>query len=130
MYYTCNSSPEGGYHTVAAVFSDDLVSWKGKKEVFISDMSGTCGGPCESPFVIKYKDKYLLFIGPYGAYSGDYNDTAVYVSDDPLYFSKENIVGRIPSHAAEIMEINGNLYITRCGWGEGGVYLAPLYIEE
>ena len=129
MYYTCNSTPEGGNHCVAVKFSDDLLNWSDKKVIFTSDKVGTFGGPCESPFVIKENGKYFLFIGPFGAYEGAYNDTAVYVSDDPFDFKKENLVGRIPSHAAEILIIDGKYYITRCGWGEGGVYLAPLYFE-
>ena len=126
MYYTCNLKPEGGKHCVAAVFSDDLLSWGDKRVVFISDSEGTFGGPCESPFVINKGGKYYLFIGPYESYS----DTVVIESDDPFSFKKENIVGRIPSHAAEVLTIGENYYITRCGWGEGGVYLAPLYFEE
>ena len=47
-----------------------------------------------------------------------------------LSFSEENCVGHIPSHASEVIEIDGKLYITHCGWGQGGVYLAPLEFLE
>lgn len=97
---------------------------------FTSEISGTYGGPCESPFVLKHNGKYYLFIGPYGGYNVSYSDTAVYESDDPLSFDPANIVGRIPSHASEIIDIDGELYITHCGWGKGGVYLARLHFEE
>ncbi|MBQ2278129.1 MAG: glycosyl hydrolase family 32, partial [Clostridia bacterium] len=74
--------------------------------------------------------KYYLFIGPFGGYGNAYSSTAVYESADPFAFPEENLVGRIPSHAAEIIETDGKLYITHCGWGQGGVYLAPLFFEE
>lgn len=129
MYYTCNSTPQGGNHCVAAVFSDDLVHWSDKKIVFTSSLSGTFAGPCESPFVEKVGDTYFLFIGPLGGYGVSYCDTAVYASKDPLCFSENNLVGRIPSHAAEVIKIEDDYYITHCGWGKGGVYLAKLHFE-
>ena len=129
MYYTCNSAPAGGNHCVACVRSDDLIHWSNKKTVYTSGFSGTYGGPCESPFVEKVEDTYFLFIGPYGGYDAGYSNTAVYASKDPFCFKEENLVGNIPCHAAEILKINGDYYITHCGWGQGGVYLAPLYFE-
>ncbi len=129
MYYTCNSTPAGGNHCVAAVTSTDLVHWKNKQVVFESDISGTWGGPCESPFVEKVGDTYFLFIGPYGGYKASYCDTAVYASRDPFKFSGEP-VGRIAAHASEIIKLNGEYYITHCGWGKGGVFLAPLHFEK
>lgn len=128
MYYTCNSTPEGGNHCVACVTSTDLVHWENKKVVFTSDIIGTFAGPCESPFVEKVNDTYFLFIGPFGGYDVSYCDTAVYASKDPFAFGGEP-VGRIPSHASEVLTIDGKYYITHCGWGEGGVYLAPLHFE-
>lgn len=128
MYYTCNSTPTGGNHCVACVTSTDLVHWGNKKVVFTSDLSGSYGGPCESPFVEKVGDTYFLFVGPYGGYNVSYCDTAVYASRDPFTFSGDP-VGRIPAHAAEVVRVAGKHYITHCGWGQGGVYLAPLHFE-
>ncbi|MBE6766465.1 MAG: glycosyl hydrolase family 32 [Ruminococcaceae bacterium] len=128
MYYTCNSTPQGGNYCVACVTSRDLVHWGEKKVVFTSHLSGTFAGPCESPFVEKVGDWYFLFIGPYGGYGASYCDTAVYASRDPFAFSGDP-VGRIPSHASEVVKIEDNYYITHCGWGQGGVFLAPLHFE-
>ena len=128
MYYTCNSEPTGGKHCVAAVTSTDLIHWGNKKTVFVSDISGTYGGPCESPFVEKVGNTYFLFIGPYGGYDVSYSDTAVYASSDPFSFTGEP-VGRISAHASEVLQVGGEYYITHCGWGQGGVYMAPLYFE-
>ena len=131
MYYTCNSAPTGGNHCVAAVFSSDLIHWGDKRTVFTSDIVGTYGGPCESPFVEKVDDTYFLFIGAYSGhlgYCGNYSDTAVYASKDPFNFGGEP-VGRILSHAAEVLKIDGQYYVTHCGWRQGGVYLAKLHFE-
>ena len=66
MYYTCNSTPQGGNHCVACVTSSDLVHWGNKRVVFTAEDVGTYAGPCESPFVEKVGDTYFLFMGPFG----------------------------------------------------------------
>ena len=126
LYYTATSAPTGGNHIVACVTSDDLVHWGNRKVVFTDPTSGTWGGPTESPFVVYEQGKYYLFIGP----RGEYNKTEVFESADPFCFSIENKVGEMPAHAAEVIrDEDGHYYTTRCGWGEGGVYIAPLYFE-
>ena len=121
--------PEGGRHCVACVRSDDLIHWRDKQNVFVSELSGTYAGPCESPFVECVGGRYYLFIGPYGGYDRAYTDTAVYVSDDPFHFEETDLAGHVPAHAAEVICHENRYYITHCGWGEGGVFLAPLYFE-
>ncbi len=60
----------------------------------------------------------------------DYNGTDVLVSDDPFHWSIENKVGHIDAHAAEVVrDLDGKWYVSRAGWGQGGVYLAPLVWE-
>jgi beta-fructofuranosidase len=123
MYYTATSSPEGGRHIVAYVTSDDLVTWGDRKVAFTDPAEGTYGGPTESPFVVPRGDRFFLFIGPRGGYDG----TDVFVSDNPYHWDLADKVGHFPAHAAEIIKDNdGKWYISRCGWGRGGVYLAPL----
>ncbi|HKI75506.1 MAG TPA: hypothetical protein VJ998_12710, partial [Pseudomonadales bacterium] len=123
MYYTATSAPEGGHHTVAAVTSKDLVNWSGKREVFRSERTGTGGGPTESPFVVKRGDRYYLFV----CTNRRYIETAVYESSDPFDWKPEAQVATIPAHAAEVIDGGGGeMYISACGWGMGGVYLAPL----
>ncbi len=127
LYYTATSTPKGGNFVVACVTSDDLIHWSGKRVVYTDAACGCGGGPTESPFVVERKGKYYLFIGP----RGDYNRTEVFESADPFTFSAENCVGSFPAHAAEVVrDEDGRWYITRAGWGEGGVYIAPLYFEE
>jgi beta-fructofuranosidase len=123
MYYTANSEPTGGNHIVARVESDDMVHWSNKVTVFTDEAKGTFGGPTESPFVVRRGSKYYLFIGPRGGYDG----TDVFVSDTPDHWEPANLVGHIPAHAAEVVrDSGGKWYVSRAGWGRGGVYLAPL----
>ena len=127
MYYTATSHPSGGHHVVACVTSDDLVHWKDRKFVYIDPSKGKWGGPTESPFVVRRGDRWYLFIGPRDGRKGVYNGTDVFVSNNPFHWQIEDRVGHIASHAAEVMrDLDGKWYVSRCGWGEGGVYLAPL----
>jgi hypothetical protein len=126
MYYTANTAPEGGRHVVAAVTSRDLVTWGGKRVAFTSEREGKGGGPTESPFVVARGRKYLLFV----CTNRRYIETAVYESDDPFAWTEAGRVATIPAHAAEVIETpGGETFISGCGWGMGGVYLAPLRFE-
>ena len=126
LYYTANAEPQGGRHVVAAVTSRDLVHWSGKRVVFESSREGTGGGPTESPFVVARNGRYLLFV----CTNRRYIETAVYESDDPFHWTEAQRIASIPAHAAEIIETpDGAAFISSCGWGMGGVYLAPLTID-
>ena len=124
MYYTATTKPQGGNHTVFVVESKDLVHWdKNKKTAFLDPEIGTFGGPTESPFVVRRGKTFYLFIGP----RDDYSRTCVYRSNDPYEFKIENMVGSIKSRAAEVIrDVDGKWYVSRAGWGQGGVYLAPM----
>ncbi len=127
MYYTANSAPEGGAHVVAAVTSRDLIHWSDKRVVFTSSRSGTGGGPTESPFVVARGGKFLLFV----CTNRRYIETAVYESDDPFAWTEAARIATLPAHAAEVIETpEGDTFLSSCGWGMGGVYLAPLSITD
>ncbi len=143
MYYTATSEPEGGSFVVAATESDDLVHWRGRTIVYTDPMWGTGGGPTESPFVIERGGHWYLYIGPDwqrltatfpldGRYDpAGYAGTRVLVSDDPLHFDLGGEVGFIASHASEVItDTDGSTWISHCGWGQGGVHLAPLRWED
>lgn len=123
MYYTATSKPEGGNHNVCAVTSKDLIHWGDKKVVYTDPGVGTWGGNTESPQVIRRGKYYYLFIGP-----GDsYVNTTIYRSTDPFKWEYDANVPIIKSHAVEVVrDIDGSWYVSHCGWGQGGVYLAPL----
>lgn len=127
MYYTATETPAGGHHIVAACESDDLVHWRGRHTVYTSPLRGTFGGPTESPFVVARNDRYYLFCGS----TPEYADTSVFISDDPLLFEHPRKVGHIKAHALEVVtDDDGRDYVTHCGWGQGGVYLAPLHWDD
>lgn len=141
MYYTATSEASGGSHIVAARESDDLVHWSGRHIVYSDELVGHDAGPTESPFVFERDGHWYLFMGPskYGEmmqhdsdwiranWKAVYSSTLVLESDDPLRFDRANEVGLIAAHASEIVvDVDGSTWITHCGWGEGGVYLAPL----
>ncbi|HKY13680.1 MAG TPA: family 43 glycosylhydrolase [Microthrixaceae bacterium] len=143
MYYTATVTPSGGRHVVAAVESDDLVHWGGRRFVYTDAASGTFGGPTESPFVVERDGRWYLFIGPdwegfmaafeaTGKYDPvSYRRTRILESDDAFSFRAEDEVGRIDAHAAEvIVDEAGEMWVSHCGWGQGGVYLAPLRFIE
>ena len=143
MYYTATAEPGGGAFVVAATESEDLVHWHGRRIVYTDPMSGTGGGPTESPFVVGRGGRWFLFIGPdwqrltaaleaTGRYDpSGYRGTRVLVSDDPLHFDLDGQVGFIDAHGSEVVvDADGSTWISHCGWGQGGVHLAPLRWEN
>lgn len=140
MYYTATLEPDGGNHVVKAVQSTDLVSWSDPRVVYTDPLVGTGAGPTESPFVVERDDGWYLFVGPdhQGVVDGlaardraaverAYSTTRVFRSDDPFHFTPDDHVSTIRSHAAEVVvDEAGEYWVSRCGWGQGGVYVAPL----
>jgi beta-fructofuranosidase len=123
MYYTATSKPSGGYHTVEAVVSKDLIHWSKKRRVYTDPGIGTWGGNTESPVVIRRGKFYYLFIGP-----GDsYITTKVYRSTNPFRWTIDDEVATLKTHAAEIIrDTDGKWFISHCGIGRDGLWLAPL----
>ena len=142
LYYTATSEPEGGAFIVAAAESHDLVHWRGRHTVYRDELTGTGAGPTESPFVEPVDGIYYLLIGPdweglvtsherTGRYDpAAYRRTRVLASHDPLHFDLDGLVAVVDAHAAEvIVDEEGRRWLSHCGWGQGGVFLAPLTIE-
>ncbi len=122
MYYTATSRPTGGNHVVACQTSRDLIHWSNRRIVFKDPSKGKSGGPTESPTVVRRGKYYYLFIGPRNEYAG----TDIFRSRDPFKWDINDRVGHILSHAAEVIrDIDGRWFISHCGKGQGGVYLAP-----
>lgn len=127
MYYCATSTPAGGNHVVAYRTSTDLLHWSDRKIAFTDPSTGTSGGGTESPYVVRHDGRYYLFIGPRGGYVG----TDVFASTDPFHFDIASKAGHIASHALEVVrDTDGSWWVTSAGWGQGGVYLAPLYWAE
>lgn len=127
LYYTATSKPEGGHRIVAAKTSKDLVDWSKDRYVVFKDTArGTWGGNTESPFVIQRGDWFYLFMGP----GANYKTTKVYKSRDLFNWDMSDEAAELTSHAAEIVFDNGKWYISSCGLGQGGLYLAPMYWHD
>lgn len=122
MYYCATSAPEGGHHVVAYRTSGDLLHWGERHIAYTDPTSGTEAGNTESPFVVHHDGWWYLFIGP----RPDYVGTDIFRSDNCFRFRIGAKVGHIASHAAEVIEDNGQWLITSAGWGQGGVKLASL----
>ena len=57
----------------------------------------------------------------------NYNLTEVYWSEDPENFPNENLVCKLPLHAAELVyDKKDRWVISNTGWDKKGLYLAPL----
>jgi len=127
MYFCATSEPRGGNHIVAFVTSTDLLTWTNRGVAFTDPSVGTWGGPTESPFVVPHAGAYYLFVGPRDGLHEEYDGTDVFRSADPFSWSLTNQVGHIPAHCAEVVQDgDGKWFVSRAGWGKGGVYLAPL----
>ncbi|WP_405163543.1 family 43 glycosylhydrolase [Nocardia sp. NBC_01499] len=122
MYYCATSDPTGGNHVVAYRTSTDLLQWSDRNIAYTDPTTGTEAGNTESPFVVQQDGCWYLFIGP----RPDYVGTDVFFSDNPFSFDIGNTAGHIRSHAAELVQDGTSWWISSAGWGQGGVYLAPL----
>ncbi|MCX4471613.1 family 43 glycosylhydrolase [Micromonospora sp. NBC_01655] len=127
MYYTATSSPTGGNHVVAYRTSTDLRTWSARGIAYASSRTGQAGGQTESPFVVRRGDWYYLFVCCDGTdYGAAYRRTAVYRSRDPIRFEGAEKVAVLDAHAAEVVVDGANWYLSHAGWGQGGLWLAPL----
>lgn len=124
MYYTVNRNNENP-HTVALRRSKDLVNWSEDSRTVFNDQETIGASHTESPFVFKSNGEFYLLIGPRGGYAG----TDVFRSKTPFEWKCEDWVGWVPAHAAELILNGDNLWVSSCGWGQRGVYLAPLHIH-
>ena len=119
-YYTATQRPDGGHFVVAAVTSDDLITWSARTEVFVHTRTGTFGGPTESPFVVRRGDRYYLFVT-------DDDTVHVYASGDPLSWDPGDHAFAFTGHACEVTrDESGEWFISHVGWEQDGLWVAPL----
>ena len=123
MYVTGVHNKKGA---ISLLSSQDLLTWDFEGFALTSGDDAPLRpgwGAMESPFVVKKDGLYYLFITYTNSTSATYNDTLVFVSEDPKRFGEYNgevggtkPVARLCAHAPEIVEVDGETYITTCGW--------------
>lgn len=123
-YYTRVLTETDLRSAVAVRTGPDLLHWSGPHIAHIQPYKIYWGGDAESPFVVRHKGLFYLFICK--AMTA-YNLTAVYWSKDPENFPVENLVCTLPVHAAEVIyDKKEGWFISNTGWDKKGLYLAPL----
>lgn len=109
--------------------SPDLYSWKktGTALKLGRGIPRSFNSSCESPFIFHFQNQYFLFTtivpSPFGR-RPNYNHTVVFSSSDPTnfgFFSKDKnntsqIVNDLNAHAPEVINDDGKLFLTTCGW--------------
>jgi beta-fructofuranosidase len=122
-----------GKGCISVMVSDNLYNWKFVGYALTSGdnapLSNCPWGAFESPFVVKREGLYYLFTTYTDCSEENYNDTLVFVSDDPLSFGTYNgdesgakPITKLRAHAPEVLLRNGKYYITSCGWLDAPVY--------
>lgn len=127
MYYTATRPVGLGNHVVMTAVSKNLKTWKIRNTAFVHPDVGTWGGPTESPFVVHRNGQYYLFV----CTNTPYDDTAVYRSNSLFHWDIKDKVTNIPAHCAEVIYVSEDeWYVSRAGWGRGGLYIAPLIWKD
>lgn len=111
---------------ISCFSSSDLIHWDFEGYALTSGDDAPlkpAWGAFESPFVVKKDGLYYLFVTYTNCSNDTYQDTLVFCSSDPQNFGEYNggQGGAIPitklyAHAAEVLEQDGEFYITTCGW--------------
>jgi beta-fructofuranosidase len=111
---------------ISCFSSSDLIHWDFEGYALTSGDDAPlkpAWGAFESPFVVKKDGLYYLFVTYTNCSNDTYQDTLVFCSSDPKNFGEYNggQGGAIPitklyAHAAEVLEQDGEFYITTCGW--------------
>ena len=111
---------------VSCFSSADLINWQFERFALTSGERAPLNpawGAFESPYVFKKDGLYYLFVTYTDCSDSTYNDTLVFCSEDPMHFGAygSDIDEAVPittlqAHAAEVIEQNGDFYITTCGW--------------
>jgi len=116
--------------TVNVAVSRDLKHWEAHPPCLETCIpKAPFSGVLESPFVLEHGGMFYLFVC---FAHRRYYETLVYVSDDPMHFEPENPITTLFTHAPELIEIDGRVFISSCGiedpqcLNRSGLWVAPL----
>ena len=114
LQYYAAADPKGkGRQSISLAKSDDLRKWERLDPCYVRRIpNAPFSSVLESPFVFRHKDLYYLFVC---FAHRRYYETLVVVSDTPYQFLPENTITTLFTHAAELIEIDGQTYISSCG---------------
>ncbi len=127
---------------ISCFSSSDLLTWNFECFALTSGTEAPltpAWGAFESPYIVKKDGLYYLFVTYTDSKEETYQNTLVFCSDNPKCFGEYNgevggamPIARLKAHAPEILEVNGQYFITTCGWNSraiphrGAVSIAPL----
>ncbi len=130
QYYAANDPRGNDWQSVSLARSRDLLKWERLEPCYVRRLpNGPSWAVLESPFVFRRNGLYYLF----ACFAHRrYYETLVVASDTPYRFLPENTVTTLFAHAAELIEADGQTYITSCGFEDpqilnrSGLWIARL----
>ena len=132
MYYTRCNDTKARLSGVAYRTSLDLVHWSAPfMAISLPGTSMFNSGYTESPFIFERGGWFYL---SFTSYPIEWVATQVFRSRSPFHFDGAP-VARLRSHAAEWVATDndfehGELFMTHCGAGQGGVFLMPMQLKN
>lgn len=141
IWYMYVSGVSDGKSAVSVLKSENLLSWQYIGNALSSGDASPLNPPwgaMESPYVVERNGKYYLFVTYTDCNKRNYNDTLVFVSDNPENFGvyNGNSDGAVPianltAHAGEVIrDIDGKYYITTCGWRRQSIGRGKVLLKE
>jgi hypothetical protein len=112
QYFACTDVH--GRYIIGLASSSDLKIWHKEKPCYVEEIPDfdLNYGIFESPFVVNRNGLYYLFVCFAHRH---YYETFIVVSDNPYHFSPDNKITTLMTHAPEIIEIDGQMYMSSCG---------------
>lgn len=113
-FYSVGASAESRGQILVTT-SPDLETWSTPTVALEDPIPAFGWGNLESPTVVARDDGYYLFVTRTSDAPVDYVRTVVFHSADPAHF-RWTPVTEMLAHAAEVIDVDGQAYITAAGW--------------
>ncbi len=125
LMYAAGTTPDG-LSSISCLESDDLVNWSFCGYALVASEQAPlrpAWGAFESPYVVRRGKLLYLFTTYTDCRDCNYNDTLVFVSENPRSFGVYSGTGdgavpvtKLYAHAPEIISCPEGDFITTCGW--------------